>query len=228
MLTSPLKPEATKTNRGALAFIFEKLLSEKTFIEIVTVVASNPTTQTIDVKPLVCRADPYNNSISNSVVYGVTYLRWQCGGSAIIMDPVAGDIGLLLVTDRDSSAVRLSRLEAQPTTKETHSRSDGVYLGGLLNMNPTQFIELKNGSINITTPDSVNISCKDAIINATEGITLDTPLAKFTGDIIDNASSNKSTLKDLREKFNAHQHTVNGVESGSSQVDSDKPNNPTE
>lgn len=226
MSTIPLKPESSKTDTGAIDYIFEKLLADKTFIELVTVVASYPDTQTIDVKPLVCRTDPASNPVANSVVHGVACLRWQCGGSAIIMDPVIGDIGLMLATDRDSSAVRLSREESQPITKETHSRSDGIYLGGLLNMHPSQFIELKDGMINISTPDTVNISCKDAKVTASEGLTIDTPLAKFTGDIVDNAKSNESTVKDLRDKFNAHHHTVSGIETGSRQVESGKPNNP--
>ncbi len=222
-----LKPESTKTDSGAISFIFEKLLLEKTFIELVTVVASYPDTQTVDIKPLVARSDSEGKPIANSVVHGITYLRWQCGNSALIMDPVVGDIGLMAVSDRDSSAVRLTRAESLPVTRDSHSRTDGVYLGGLLNMQPSQFIELKNGAINITTPDKVNVTCGAAMIVASDSVTVDTPLAEFTGDIIDNAKDNTSTLKDLREKFNAHQHQVAGIETGSSTVESDKPNNPT-
>lgn len=227
MPDNPLKPESTKTDTGAISFIFEKLLSEKTFIELVTVVASYPDTQTVDIKPLVSRSDSEAKPIANSVVHGITYLRWQCGNSALIMYPAVGDIGLMAVSDRDSSAVRLTRVESLPATNDNHSRTDGVYLGGLLNMQPSQFIELKNGEINITTPDKINITCKDATIKASDGVTVDTPLAKFTGDVIDNVDDNTSTLRDLRERFNTHQHNIGGIETGSGTVESDKPNNPT-
>ncbi|MCZ5831955.1 hypothetical protein O5345_06120 [Escherichia coli] len=44
--------------------------------------------------------------ISNSVLYDLPVWRLQRGNSAVIMDPVAGDIGLIAICDKDTSLVR--------------------------------------------------------------------------------------------------------------------------
>ncbi|STJ26667.1 bacteriophage Mu Gp45 protein [Citrobacter braakii] len=49
-----------------------------------------------------------------------------------------------------------------------------------------------------------------------------TPVLKCTGDIIDNCESNTATLKQLREAYNDHDHSVNNVQGGNSSIDSEK------
>jgi len=60
-------------------------------------------------------------------------------------------------------------------------------------------------------------------INATEGIVMNTPTLKVTGDIIDNSGSNSATLKALRDAYDSHTHSVTGVEMGSGTVTSQQP-----
>lgn len=63
-------------------------------------------------------------------------------------------------------------------------------------------------------------------ITASEAVLAKTPVLKCTGDIIDNCESNTATLKQLREAYNDHDHTVNNVQGGNSSIDSEKPSNP--
>ncbi|CRL44590.1 hypothetical protein SGGMMB4_01765 [Sodalis glossinidius str. 'morsitans'] len=228
MTTPYIRAEYSNRDAGSIEFMIEKMLTGKVFIELACVNACDPAAQTVDVTSLVNRADPEGKPITHGTVYGVRFLRWQCGGSAIIMNPEPGDIGLFAVCDRDISLVVANRRGALAGSQRRHSRTDGVYLGGLLNAFPTQYLELAKNAINIVTPNPVNVSCHHATLKAPEGVTIDTPLAAFTGDIVDHAGSNSVSLKDLRDHFNRHRHDVQGVESGSSRVTSAPPDIPTE
>lgn len=163
--------------------------------------------------------------ISNSVLYDLPVWRLQRGNSAVIMDPVAGDIGLIAICDKDTSLVR-KIVKNQYRSKRRHSKSDAIYLGGVLNIAP-QFIEFADGAINITTPNPLNIKCSSLNIDAPDGVNMNTPLLKVSGDIQDNASSQSSTVKNLRDNYNNHKHSVSGVQSGGATINSNATDKPT-
>lgn len=71
-------------------------------------------------------------------------------------------------------------------------------------------------------PVTVINSTKVTIV-ASEEIYADTPVLKCAGDIIDNAGSNTTTLKNLRDTYNEHDHVVRNVQSGGSSPTSEKP-----
>ena len=225
--------ENQASDANAFASSFKKLLSSNYFINIVTVTAVRGTAPNlvVDALPLVAETKSEDGSIIRGAqVYNIPVWRLQRGGSAIIMNPVVGDIGMIAICDNDISVARANRKESVPGSKRTHSRSDAIYLGGLLNTEPTQFIEFADGAINITTPNPVNVNCSKATVVAPDGVEITTPLAHFSGDIkadgdiTDNATSQSATLKVLRDKYNAHNHIVAGVMGGPSAVIS----NPTD
>ena len=229
-------PTGPQTNDAeSLNYIFKQMMSGYFFTEIVEVKAikGEAPNLTVDVLPLVTRLDQNNQMIQNSVIYSIPVFRLQRGSSAIIMNPVVGDIGLMLVCDRDNSVARANRKESVPGSRRSHSKSDGVYIGGIINMQPTQFIEFADGAINITTPNPVNINCSTATITAPGGVTVDSPLAHFTGsitadgNITDNAGTQASSLKTLRDNYNTHKHDVSGVEPGSATVKSNETDKPS-
>jgi len=67
------------------------------------------------------------------------------------------------------------------------------------------------------------INATKVTIVASEEIYADSPVLKCAGDIIDNAGSNTTTLKNLRDTYNGHNHVVKNVQSGSSSPTSEKP-----
>lgn len=224
---------AQVSDAESLSYIFKKLLSEASFIEIaiVTAVRGEAPNLVVDVKPLVTQLNQSKEMIPNSEVYSIPVFRLQRGGSAIIMNPVPGDIGFIAMCDRDTSLARANRKESVPGSRRTHSKSDGIYLGGLLNMPPEQFLEFADNAINITSPNLVNITCSKANITAPDGVEMTTPLLKVSGaiqangDITDNAASQLSTMKQLREAYNKHTHEVKGVQGGNDNKTSEKPGN---
>ncbi|HDQ4772016.1 TPA: phage baseplate protein [Yersinia enterocolitica] len=198
----------------------------------VTAVRGTAPNLVVDVLPLVAEVRSSDRTIiQGSQIYNIPVWRLQRGGSAIIMDPVAGDIGIIAVCDVDISVARSARKESVPGSNRTHSQSDAIYFGGVLNGQPTQFIEFADSELNITSPNPVNISCSKANITAPDGVEMTTPLLHVTGNITagsnitDNAGTQSASLKELRDKYNDHDHDVVNVQGGSSTITSNTTDN---
>lgn len=144
----------------SLKFTFERLLSGAFFIELVKVQAVRGAAPNlvVDAIPLVTRTDQSGAMIQNSTIFNIPVFRLQRGGSAIIMNPVVGDIGMIAICDRDTTLVRANRKESVPGSGRKHSKSDALYLGGFLNSQPTEYVEFTGSGINIKSPGTVNIN----------------------------------------------------------------------
>lgn len=202
-----------------LSYVFKKLLSGAFFIELVEVTEIRGTAPNlvVDVIPLVTRTDPSGATIQNSEIFNVPVFRLQRGASAVIMNPVAGDIGMIAICDRDNSIARANRKQSVPGSKRMHSKSDALYLGGFLNQAPTQYVEFADNKINIVAPNGVNITTPDMYVSGN---------IRAGGDITDNVGTQSASLKTLRDKYDQHKHQVQNVQSGSSTITStstDKP-----
>ncbi|ANI29432.1 phage baseplate assembly protein [Yersinia entomophaga] len=224
---------AQASNAESFSYAFERLMTGLFFIEIVKVkgVRGTAPNLVVDVLPLVSRTDRSGSMIPNSTIYNIPVFRLQRGSSAIIMNPVIGDIGMIAVCDRDNSVARANLSQSVPGSNRTHSKSDALYLGGFLNGHPTQFIEFADSELNITSPNPVNITCSKANITAPDGVEMTTPLMHVTGNITaggnitDNAGTQSASLKELRDKYNAHDHDVVNVQGGSSTITSNTTDN---
>ncbi|MFW5400551.1 phage baseplate protein [Yersinia sp. 1252 StPb PI] len=234
-MNNPYSQSQNQSNDSdAFASSFSKLLNSNYFIRLATVTAVRGTAPNlvVDVLPLVAEVRSSDRTIiRGSQIYNIPVWRLQRGGSAIIMDPVAGDIGLIAVSDVDISVARSARKESVPGSLRNHSQSDAIYFGGVLNGQPTQFIEFTDGAINITSPNPVNITCSKANITAPDGIDAITPLLNVSGEIraggniTDNAGTQSASLKELRDKYNTHDHDVVNVQGGSSTITSNATDN---
>ena len=144
----------------SLKFTFERLLSGAFFIELVKVQAVRGVAPNlvVDAIPLVTRTDQSGAMIQNSTIFNIPVFRLQRGSSAIIMNPVVGDIGMIAICDRDTTLVRANRKESVPGSGRKHSKSDALYLGGFLNSQPTEYVEFTGSGINIKSPGTVNIN----------------------------------------------------------------------
>jgi phage baseplate assembly protein V len=82
-------------------------------------------------------------------------------------------------------------------------------------------VEAKGKPVTVSNATTVTI-------NAAEGVLMNTPVLKVTGDVIDNCESNTATLKQLRDGHNDHDHIVKNVQSGNDEKTSEKPREPVE
>lgn len=185
----------------------------------------------IDVQPLAQQTDSAGNVVALPVLYGLPYLRWQGGASAVILDPAVGDIGLACFADRDVSAVVASGQQSPPGSNRRFSLSDGFYMGATLNAEPTQYLQFDpaNG-VTLNSPTAIKAQIgTDAnaarIVMNGSGIVLSFGGHSITinssGVAISGAVTGDSTATFTGEgMFNGghtvSQHTHGGVSSGSS------------
>ncbi|EHS3657155.1 phage baseplate assembly protein V [Escherichia coli] len=151
---------------------------------------------------------------SPSEVRSDTPVLQQFGFSSVL--PVGTDVMVLSLAGNRSSAVVVA-------SGHQSYRINGLRSGEVVVYNQWgQYVRLGEDGIVVEVsgqPVTVN-SATTLKVTATDGVTLETPLLKVTGDITDNCESNSTTLKTLREAYNTHTHPVSGVESGSSTVTS--------
>lgn len=121
---------------------------------------------TVDVLPLVNQVDGAGQATPHGTVHGLPYFRVAAGASAVILDPVVGDIGLAVFASRDVSAVKATRDQANPGSFRRNSMADGFYFGGFMTQAPTQYVRLGSDGITLTSTVAVTINAPTVTINA--------------------------------------------------------------
>jgi hypothetical protein len=185
----------------------------------------------VDVQPLIQQTDSAGNVMALPVLYGIPYLRWQGGASAVILDPAVNDIGLVCFADRDVSAVIASGQQSAPGSNRRFSLADGFYIGATLNAEPAQYLQFDpDNGITLNSPKKITEQIgtdSDAarVVMNSDGIVLSFGGHSITinsdGIAISGAQTNDSTITASGEiegngvKLSTHKHT--GVTSGSSQ-----------
>ncbi|EFJ1902208.1 phage baseplate assembly protein [Escherichia coli] len=151
---------------------------------------------------------------SPSEVRSDTPVLQQFGFSSVLPDGT--DVVVMSLAGNRSSAVVVA-------SGHQSYRINGLSSGEVVVYNQWgQFVRLGEDGIVVEAsgqPVTVN-SATTLKVTATDGVTLETPSLKVTGDITDNCETNSTTLKALREVYNIHTHPVSGVESGGSTVTS--------
>lgn len=130
--------------------------------------------------------------------------------------PVGSDAVIVSLGGDRSSQVIIA-------TNHKSYRHTGLQAGETVIYNQTgQYVKLTADGIEVeANAQAVTVSNATTVtINATDGVVMNTPTLKVSGDIIDNSGSNSSTLKQLRDAYNDHTHSVTGVETGSGTVTS--------
>ncbi len=182
--TGQWSPQSFATDYQATVFMIEQIIARGATCAWVQVVSCSNSGSvsapgTVTVQPLVNQVAGGGIPVPHGQIAQMPFVRLQGGGSAMIVDPVAGDIGLALFAARDSSLVRKAALGVglalgkmfNPGSKRQYSWSDGVYLGGILNGVPTQYVQFlpNGGGVNIKSAGPVNIN--GAVISAAGEIT---------------------------------------------------------
>lgn len=165
---------------------------------------------TVDVQPLVNQTDGAGNITALPPVYGMPYVRVQGGSSAIILDPQVGDIGIAVIADRDLSAVIATKAQAAPGSRRRNNMADGLYVGGVLNGTPQQYVQFTNSGITVLSPQTVTIQAPNVKVQGNLEVTGTTKL--------DQAVTADSTITASGEvtgngiALSTHKHT--GVSTG--------------
>ena len=160
----------------------------------------------VDVTPLVNQLDGQGNPTPHVTIYNVPYFRLQGGANGIIIDPQKGDIGVAVFASRDISQVKTTKKQGNPGSHRQYSFADGMYLGGMLNGTPTQYVQLSAAGIKIHSPVAVVIEAPTFAVNGAtvlNGTVSQTGggSATFSGDVTAQGTS-------------VHNHVHGGVQTG--------------
>lgn len=131
------------------SFLFHQMLGRVATVRLVKIKkikagkaqqGQPPAPGQVDIQMLVNQVDGVGKSTEHGTTHNLQFVRWQAGTSAIVSDPVEGDIGIALVADRDTSSVIKKKDKANPGSNRRFDISDGVYIGTILSDAPKQFV----------------------------------------------------------------------------------------
>ena len=128
----------------------------------------------VDILPLVNQIDGIGRATPHITVYHCPYIRVQSGDNAVIIDPKPGDIGLAVICDHDTSAVEATKGQANPGSRRRFDLSDAVYITGLLNKVPKQYIRFTDDEIFVKAIKKIHL-------DAGEEIDITAPTIKLNG-----------------------------------------------
>lgn len=228
-----LKPQSTWGEFNNIAFVVQQALGKMqtaTLVRIESCTNSGGLSPVgyVDVTPLVNQLDGQGNPTSHVTIYNVPYFRLQGGANGIIIDPQKGDIGVAVFASRDISQVKTIKKQGNPGSHRQYSFADGMYLGGMLNGTPTQYIQFSAAGIRIHSPTQVKIDAPDVLIeaqtveiNASTSTTVTTPTFTVNGDSVLNGTISQTgggsatfSGNVTAQGTSVHDHVHGGVVSG--------------
>ena len=232
-----LAPQSTWGEFNNLAFMVQQALGK---MQTATLVRIESCTNAgglspvgyVDVTPLVNQLDGQGNPTPHVTIYNVPYFRLQGGANGIIIDPQKGDIGVAVFASRDISQVKTTKKQGNPGSHRQYSFADGMYLGGMLNGTPTQYIQFSTAGIRIHSPTRVKIDAPDVLIeaqtveiNASTSTTVTTPTFTVNGATVLNGTVSQTgggsaTFSGdvTAQGTSVHNHRHSGVTAGGSQT----------
>lgn len=192
------KPGDGQGEFSAMAFIIEQLMgrvSTATLVRIVSVTNSGGLSPVgfVDVQPLVNQVDGANNAMPHGIVHNLPYFRLQGGTDAVIIDPKKGDIGIAVFASRDISAVKASKKQNNPGSGRMFDMADGLYIGGVLNGTPSQFIRFSGEGIEVVSPTKITLSAPVIEMNADTSITATAPISTINSNTTINGPLQQGT-----------------------------------
>lgn len=232
-----LKPQSTWGEFNNMAFMVQQALGKMqtaTLVRIESCTNSGGLSPVgyVDVTPLVNQLDGQGNPTPHVTIYNVPYFRLQGGANGIIIDPQKGDIGVAVFASRDISHVKTTKKQGNPGSHRQYSFADGMYLGGMLNGTPTQYIQFSTAGIRIHSPTQVKLDAPDVLIqaqtveiNASTSTTVTTPTFTVNGATVLNGTVSQTgggsaTFSGdvTAQGTSVHNHRHSGVTAGGSQT----------
>jgi hypothetical protein len=188
-----INPWSTQGGFNNISFVIQQAISKlqtATLVEILSCTNDGGVSPFgfVDVQPMVSQVDGASNLIPLPIIYGLPYARLQGGSSAIILDPQIGDIGVAVFASRDLSKVKATQSQAGPGSGRQFDLADGMYLGGLLNAAPTQYLQFNSSGVTVVSPNNVTVTAPTIKMGASgstpQTLMTDAFLSYFTSTVL--------------------------------------------
>lgn len=164
----------------------------------------------VSVQPQVSQWDGNNQATQHGTLVNIPYTRIFGGNSAILMDPMAGDLGFMVVCDRDITSFKKNRGMANPGSGRIHDMADGIYIGGVLNSTPTQYITFQNKGITINDVNNNQIVLNASGVVITDKVNGQSITFNSSGITISDDNGNTISMTNGGITITATTLTVNG------------------
>lgn len=189
-----------------LSFVVRSIMAQQATTTLVIVRAVED--DTVDVQPMVAQVDGAGNAVDHGIIHGLPVWRLQGGNSAVIVTPAVGDIGLAVFASTDISNVKRAKEPTTPGSFRRFDWSDGIYLGGLLNAPPEQFIRMDDSGVTITAAPGLPV-----MIEA-DSMAINADTVNISGNLVVGGNISTSAGSTFNGKsFDSHTH--GGVTTGS-------------
>lgn len=161
-------------------------MSTATEVQVVSVTNSGGLSPVgfVDVQPLVNQVDGAGKSTPHGILHRLPYFRLQGGTDAVILDPKVGDIGIAVFADHDISAVNNAKAQANPGSGRRFDMADGMYIGGVLNGKPEQYIQFNTEGIHVHSPTKIKFTAPEIELIAENSIKSNAPTIQTEADTI--------------------------------------------
>jgi len=148
--------------------------------------------------------------------------------------PVGADVlAVFIGGDRSSGVVAGTNHQASRPTGLAYGESKQYsQIGQYIYLSESGIvIEAKNLPVTINDASAVTVNCSSTVtLNSTTSVVLNTPLLKVSGqiqaggDIVDNSGAGGSSMASMRQVHDEHDHEVEGIQTGTSTVTTNTPN----
>jgi hypothetical protein len=164
----------TDDDFNTLSFVFWLLMQKVQTATLVRVVSCtnngglSPVGR-VTVQPCVNQITGNRVGVPHDQIFNCLYSRLSGGSNAIIMDPKAGDLGLMVFCSRDISNVVANEGPANPGSLRMFDWADGVFTMNVpLGITPTQSIRFSDtDGIVITSPTKITLTAPEIDIGLT-------------------------------------------------------------
>lgn len=176
-------PSDSASEFNSYAFQIAQALARVSTVKIVQVKAVDTGKKTVDIQIAVNQSDGQGNATPHGVISAVPYI-WAMGGkNAFEIDPAVGDLGVMVVCDRDVSAVKAAKAIANIGSYRKFDATDGIYLFGLPGLAadaPEQWVKFTDGGIEIKDKNA------NAIETNSDGISINGVVFNRQGQVAGN------------------------------------------
>ena len=120
----------------------------------------------VDIQLMIEQTNGQKKGNETAIICNVPYIRIQGGTNAVIIDPEINDLGVAIFASRDITNFKEARRQTPPATWRKFSISDAIYIGGIRNQKPVQYIHFRNDRIEIYSPKRVHITTPTVLIDS--------------------------------------------------------------
>lgn len=213
------------TEFATLRFIIESIIarvSTATLVKVVSCTNSGGLAKwgTVNVQPVINQVAGDGQAVPHGQLFKLPYLRVQGGSNAVIIDPEPGDIGIAVFASRDISAMKDQTAIDQvsggsvrgvpPSSARQFSMSDGLYLGGVLNAIPDQYVRFSSGGVEVVSPTKIRLEAPQVEVVAS------TSYSVQAGSITEDASGSVSVSGGASVTIDSPDNDISG---GNTKID---------